>query len=90
MRWGVLWVTAEDAAVPGELAAIPGAPADWLARVRRDVAEAGEADWQGRALAAEAKVAALRSVLLEGGQPDSTARRRALAIIAGEEGDVRG
>lgn len=40
-----------------------------------------------RAEAAEATLAALRSVLLEGGQPDATARRRALAIIGVEEAD---
>ena len=79
-------MTAEDAAVPGELAAMFGSIAAdaWAARVKRDVAEAGT-DWQGRALAAEAKVAAVRSVLLEGGQDAGTARRRALAIITGEE-----
>ena len=44
-----------------------------------------------RAVAAEAKLAALRSVLLEGGQDAGTARRRAIAIITGsEEGTDRG
>ena len=44
-------------------------------------------DWEGRARAAEAKLAALRSVLLEGGQDDATARRRAIAIVGTGEGD---
>ena len=39
-----------------------------------------------RADAAEARLAEVRSVLLEGGQADGTARRRALAITGtGEE-----
>lgn len=40
-----------------------------------------------RAGAAEAKLASLRAVLLEGGQDAGTARRRALAIIGSEEED---
>ena len=43
-----------------------------------------------RAGAAEAKLARLRSVLLEGGQDAATVRRRALAIIGGEEGESDG
>jgi len=39
---------------------------------------------QARARAAEATLAALRTVLLEGGQDDGTVRRRALAIISSE------
>jgi hypothetical protein len=38
-----------------------------------------------RAEAAKAKLAEVRGVLLEGGQPDGTARRRALAVIGTEE-----
>jgi len=38
-----------------------------------------------RAAAAEGKLASLRTVLLEGGQDAATVRRRALAIIIGEE-----
>lgn len=41
--------------------------------------------WQARAEAAEAVVAAIRSVLLEGSQPDAMARKRALAIIISSE-----
>jgi hypothetical protein len=37
--------------------------------------------------AAELKLALLRTVLLEGGQDDATARRRALAITGTGEGD---
>ena len=37
-----------------------------------------------RAEAAEATVAALRDVLLEGGQDDASVRRRALAILSRE------
>ena len=40
--------------------------------------------------AAEAKLAALRTVLLEGGQDDATVRRRALAITGTEEGQDNG
>lgn len=40
---------------------------------------------RARAEAAEAKLAEVRSVLLEGGQDHATARRRALAIIGSEE-----
>jgi hypothetical protein len=39
---------------------------------------------------AEATLAKLRSVLLEGGQDDSAVRRRALAIVGSEEGEGRG
>ena len=46
--------------------------------------------WQARAEAAEAKVAALRSALLEGGQSDTVVRRRALGIICAEEEGRRG
>jgi hypothetical protein len=56
-----------------------------LDRVRRDVAATADQDWQARAEAAEAKVTAIRTVLLEGGQDAGTARRRALAIVSGEE-----
>lgn len=38
-----------------------------------------------RAEEAEAVVAKLRSILLEGGQDDKTARRRAMVILCGEE-----
>jgi hypothetical protein len=48
--------------------------------VRRAIAEAVSAERE-RAGAAEATLAALRSVLLEGGQDAGTARRRALAVI---------
>jgi hypothetical protein len=55
-------------------------------RARRDVAAVmAGTDWQARAEVAEAKVAGIRAVLLEGGQPDATARRRALAVIGSEE-----
>ena len=40
---------------------------------------------QARARAAEATLAALRTVLLEGGQDAGTVRRRALAVIIGSE-----
>jgi hypothetical protein len=50
----------------------------------------GEGNWRKRALAAEGKLAALRAVLLEGGQDDGTVRRRALAVIGSEEGAGRG
>lgn len=67
---------------PRRMAARQLAPADCLACGQRWPCEGS---WQARAEAAEAKVAALRSVLLEGGQDDATIRRRALAIVAGEE-----
>ena len=38
-----------------------------------------------RAEAAEAKVAALRTILLEGGQDNATVRRRALAITGSDK-----
>ena len=41
---------------------LPGMPPEAiLDRVRRDVAEAGEVDWQARAEAAEAKLAAIEA-----------------------------
>lgn len=43
-----------------------------------------------RAEQAEERLAALRSVLLEGGQDAGTVRRRALTILGSEEGTDRG
>jgi hypothetical protein len=47
---------------------------------------------EARAEAAGAKLAEVRAVLLEGGQDNGTARRRALAVIGSDEGapDVLG
>lgn len=65
----------------GSLAVSPvNAPGDHAA------CDAVFARMKKRAEAAEAKVAALRTVLLEGGQDDTTARRRAIGIVGtGEE-----
>lgn len=41
--------------------------------------------WKARAEAAEAKLAEVRAVLLEGGQDDGTVRRRALAMTGSDE-----
>jgi hypothetical protein len=58
-------------------------------RATRDLADAlGRS--AARLFAAEDKLAELRSVLLEGGQDDTTARRRALAIIGSEEESADG
>jgi hypothetical protein len=54
-------------------------------RLIQEVADDAAGPWKARAEAAEAQVGAIRSVLLEGGQPDGTARRRALAVIGTDE-----
>ena len=48
-----------------------------------------EQGWRGRAEAAEAKLAEVRAVLLEGGQGDATARCRAMAIVGTGETQER-
>lgn len=58
------------------------APADCLSCGQRWPCEAS---WRGRAEAAEARLAEVRAVLLEGGQGDVTARCRAIAIVGTED-----
>lgn len=73
-----------------EYAIVTGAWRDWMASPLKAALEQAIADAvaaeRERAEAAEAKLDEVRSVLLEGGQEDATARRRALAITGtGEE-----
>lgn len=55
------------------------------AEAERDAARAAAASDRGRAKAAEAMVAAVRAVLLAGGQDAESVRRRAIAIVGTEE-----
>jgi len=61
----------------------------WTRPPHEQVRRLVEGEWR-RAGDAEATLAALRAVLLEGGQDAETVRRRALAIVGGEEGAGRG
>jgi hypothetical protein len=54
-------------------------------RLVQEIADDAAGPWRDRAEAAEAKLADVRAVLLEGGQDHRTVRRRALAVIGTEE-----
>lgn len=71
---------------PKRMVARQVAPSDCLACGQRWPCEAS---WQARAERAEARLAEVRAVLLEGGQGDGTARCRAIAIV-GTEGAGNG
>jgi hypothetical protein len=92
-----LWATplvmpADEFAAVGTVAEVCGStitagapevasPADAPAERSGTATGPAEGDWRERAGRAEAKLAEVRSVLLEGGQGDATARRRAIAIV---------
>jgi hypothetical protein len=71
---------------PKRMVARQVAPSDCLACGQRWPCEAS---WQARAERAEARLAEVRAVLLEGGQGDGTVRCRAIAIV-GTEGAGNG